>query len=251
MNDRVMKVGELARRTGLTVRTLHHYDRIGLLRPSARTRTGHRLYGLDEVRRLQQITSLRQLGLSLDGIRAALADPGFTLERALDMQIRRLDERIEVQRRLRTRLGAVRARLAAAENVSVDELTRTIEETVDMDKHYSADQLEYLARRREEVGEDRIRQVQAEWADLFRRFQEQMERGTDPGAPEAQELARKAAGLVAEFTGGDPGIAQSLGNMYREEGPEKVMEGHGMQMAPGVWEYMQKAGAILRASSRE
>lgn len=47
-----MKVGALARRTGLTVRTLHHYDEIGLLRPTQRTTAGHRLYGDEEVRRL-------------------------------------------------------------------------------------------------------------------------------------------------------------------------------------------------------
>lgn len=50
-----LKVGELARRTGLSVRTLHHYDEIGLLSPARRTATGHRLYGRDEIRRLQQI----------------------------------------------------------------------------------------------------------------------------------------------------------------------------------------------------
>ena len=48
-----MKVGELTKRTGLTVRTLHHYDEIGLLAPAERTSSGHRLYGETELRRLQ------------------------------------------------------------------------------------------------------------------------------------------------------------------------------------------------------
>lgn len=56
-----LKVGQLAKRTGLTVRTLHHYEDVGLLTPSARTESGHRLYGTREVIRLQQIVSLRQV----------------------------------------------------------------------------------------------------------------------------------------------------------------------------------------------
>ncbi|MDQ3549743.1 MAG: MerR family transcriptional regulator, partial [Chloroflexota bacterium] len=64
-----MKVGELARRTGMTVRALHHYDEIGLLSPSERTASGHRLYSAAEVERLQQIASLRQIGFPLEEIR--------------------------------------------------------------------------------------------------------------------------------------------------------------------------------------
>lgn len=60
-----LKVGELAKRCGLTVRTLHHYDQIGLLRPSARSGSGYRLYGRSDIARLHQIQVLRKLGLSL------------------------------------------------------------------------------------------------------------------------------------------------------------------------------------------
>lgn len=59
-----LKVGELARRCGLTVRTLHHYDQIGLLRPSARSDSGYRLYDRTDIARLHRIQVLRKLGLS-------------------------------------------------------------------------------------------------------------------------------------------------------------------------------------------
>jgi DNA-binding transcriptional MerR regulator len=62
MKFEALKVGELARRTGLTVRTLHHYDEIGLLNPSLHTEAGYRLYTAGDVARLQQVLSLRQLG---------------------------------------------------------------------------------------------------------------------------------------------------------------------------------------------
>lgn len=66
MEGQVWKVGQLAAATGLTVRTLHHYDHIGLVRPAGRTRSDHRLYTEAEVRRLYQVLALRQLGLPLD-----------------------------------------------------------------------------------------------------------------------------------------------------------------------------------------
>ncbi len=69
---RTWKVGELAKQTGLTVRTLHHYDEIGLLKPSRRTRSGHRLYGEADVQRLYRILALRRLGFALSEIETVL-----------------------------------------------------------------------------------------------------------------------------------------------------------------------------------
>ena len=90
----LMKVGELAKRTGLTVRTLHHYDEVGLLRPGERTLSGHRLYGEPEVRRLQQIASLKHLGVPLAEIRACLERPEYSLAHVLQMQAERIEEQI-------------------------------------------------------------------------------------------------------------------------------------------------------------
>src|SRR5579875_1270542 len=64
----LLKVGELAKHAGLTVRTLHHYDTIGLLRPAARSQAGYRLYDRADVARLHGIQALRRMGLSLSDI---------------------------------------------------------------------------------------------------------------------------------------------------------------------------------------
>lgn len=78
--DKRWKVGELAKTTGLTVRALHHYDKLGLLVPSERTEGGHRLYAEEDVRRLYRILALRQVGLPLTEIASLLdgEDPGLT-----------------------------------------------------------------------------------------------------------------------------------------------------------------------------
>jgi MerR family transcriptional regulator, thiopeptide resistance regulator len=71
MDERQWKVGELADATGLTVRTLHHFDEVGLLRPATRSQAGHRLYTADDVRRLYRIIALRHLGMPLREIAQA------------------------------------------------------------------------------------------------------------------------------------------------------------------------------------
>src|SRR6478752_6178684 len=95
---RFWKVGELAERTGLTVRTLHHYDAMGLLSPSGRTDSahgaGHRLYNAADLAKLQQITSLKLLGFSLDQIRDYLARSDYDPRRRSGQGGERLRRRI-------------------------------------------------------------------------------------------------------------------------------------------------------------
>jgi len=92
-----MKVGEIAKRTGLSVRTLHYYDEIGLLRPSTLTTSRHRVYDAAQLARLQQIKSLRQLEFSLDEIRDCLEAPELSPRRVLELHVQRIRAHIEEQ----------------------------------------------------------------------------------------------------------------------------------------------------------
>ena len=83
----LLKIGELAKRTGLTVRTLHHYDNIGLLTPSVRSDAGYRLYDRSDIARLHRIQALRRLDLSLAEIGALLSGEGADLQRVIQQQI--------------------------------------------------------------------------------------------------------------------------------------------------------------------
>jgi DNA-binding transcriptional MerR regulator len=240
MTESGWKVGELARRTGLTVRTLHHYDQVGLLRPSRRSAAGHRLYGGGEVARLQQIQSLRRLGFGLEEIREMLDRPEFSPARVVELHLERVREQIRLQQRLCERLEGIAARLRAAETVSADDLIRTIEAMSMFEKYYTPKQLEELRARAEQVGPERMREVEAEWPRLMDEVRAEMERGTDPGDERVQALARRWSGLVREFTGGNPGIERSLGSLYREESSV-----HGMEVAAmrPMMEYIGRAMA--------
>ncbi|HEX7091807.1 MAG TPA: MerR family transcriptional regulator [Longimicrobiales bacterium] len=240
------KVGELARATGLTVRTLHHYDRIGLLQPSARSSAGYRLYGEQDVARLQQIRSLRQLGFTLEQIRELLdrrGGDGASHLRVIEMHLARLREQVRAQQRLCDRLERIAKRLRAAEEVPAEELIQSIVEMTMFERYYTPEQLEQLAKRREALGEERIREVEAEWPRLMEEVRAEMEKGTDPSDPRVQALAQRWRALIEEFTGGDPGIAASLKRLYEQETTV-----HGLDTAAvrAMGEYIGRALAARR-----
>lgn len=215
------KVGELAGRTGLSVRTLHHYDEIGLLSPSRRTEAGHRIYSSGDVVRLQQIRSLRSLGFGLEEIRALLEAPGLSLGRTLELHMAGLRDQIRARQEFLQRLEAVAQRLRSAEEASAEELVDTAMEVIEMseriEKYYTPAQLEYLEGRRREFGDERIRAFEEEWKTLIEAVKGEMEAGTDPSDEKVRKLARRWMELVEAFTGGDPGISRALGEMWQRE----------------------------------
>src|SRR6266550_28152 len=101
------RVGELAAATGLTVRTLHYYEEIGLLVPSGRTNAGHRRYDDADVARLYRICLLRRLGLPLAEISRALDDSAWSLRAAMAAHLGELDRQLEAAGRSRTRLAVL------------------------------------------------------------------------------------------------------------------------------------------------
>jgi len=122
-----LRVGELDQATGLTVRTLHYYEEIGLLVASERSAAGHRRYGEADVARLYRICLLRRLGLSLDDIARALDDPQWSLRAAMAAHVAELDRRIEAGTRLRGRL----TRLVGPEGAVGDHITDDLLEVLE------------------------------------------------------------------------------------------------------------------------
>lgn len=246
MRDDFFKVGELAKRTGLTVRTLHHYDEIGLLKPSAQTASGHRLYGPEEVARLQAVLSLRQLGFPLQEIRVWLERDDFKPLEAVRLHADRLREQIDLQQKLCVRLDSLAQYLEAAdkedEQVPVERILSVIEEMNMIENYYTPEQLETLKKRKEELGEDAIKAAEQEWPQLMAAMEAEMKAGADPADAKVQALARRWRELVNAFTGGDAGIRQSLGNLWKEQG-DSLKQQHNMNFDPKLFEYVAKAHA--------
>ena len=246
MSFDALRVGELARRTGLTVRTLHHYDEIGLLKPSLHTESGHRLYTAADVARLQQVLSLRQLGFSLEQIHDCLDRPGFPLVEVIRLHLARVREQIELQKGLCERLEGLATHLEAAGEVSAEVFLQTIEVMTMIENYYTPEQLETLKKRKEELGEAGMKQGQEAWAQLYADFTAEMENGTDPADPKVQALVARQRELINAFTGGDAGIEQSLNRLWKEQG-DKLSAQHGYD--PKLMEYVAKVNQAAKGSS--
>jgi MerR family transcriptional regulator, thiopeptide resistance regulator len=194
------RIGDLARETGITVRALHHYDRLGLLSPSERTSGGHRCYTADDVRRLHRIIALRSFGLSLEQIKGVLdtrpeQDPAELLRHQLDV----VDERIRQLFDLRVRLADVLEALDHRAEPSTEQFLQVIEETMTMSEPISPEQLPDLieARRRmvadysdEEVSAltRKLEQSFAELGEQERaRLRERLRQSYRPRSEEQQE----------------------------------------------------------------
>ena len=242
--QQVWKVGELAERTGLTVRTLHHYDRIGLLSPSGRTSSihgaGHRLYTAADVARLQQILSLKMLGFGLEQIREYLSRGDYDPRRVVRLHLERVRGQTDELRQLAERLAALADALDKAEVVSADEFLDTIEVMTMIEKYYTPEQLAQIEARKAALGEERIKELNAEWPKLFAAVRAEMEAGTDPTDPKVQSLAREWYGLLDQFTGGDAALFNATRNMYANEDQIRDMDVKAMRP---MFAYIQKAAA--------
>lgn len=218
-----LKVGDLAKQTGLSIRTLHYYDEIGLLKPSQHTEAGHRLYTSGDIIRLQQIVSLRQLGFSLDEIRDCLDNPHFSPIKVMQQRIAQLREQIQLQQQLVRLLESISAHLQAAKEVDIDDFMQAIEVSTMSEelfsKYYTPEQRQYLDERGKMLGDEFIKQTQQDWQDLFAAVKAEMHKGTDPTDRKVLVLAQRWYELGERFTGGDPGIIQSVTNLYEKEFP--------------------------------
>lgn len=243
-----LRVGELAQRTGLTVRTLHHYDAISLLKPSLYTEAGYRLYTEADVARLQKVRSLRQLGFSLEEIRDCLDGNRLSTLEIIDLHLARLQEQMERQRDLYSRLETLSIHLRAAGKVSTDEILRTIEEMTMLDqmaeKYFTPEQMRTIKAAREQAGHESLEQMQEAWARLVAEIRTEMEQGTDPGDPKVQALAERWSELVNFSTGGDPAMEQSLKRLWEEQGDTLVAQFGSKYDSRPVWGYIRKAVAI-------
>jgi DNA-binding transcriptional MerR regulator len=226
MRFEALKVGELARRTGLTIRTLHHYDEIGLLKPSLHTEAGHRLYTGRDIARLQQVISLRQLGFSLEEVRDCLNRTGFSPLEVIGLHLARLREQIELQRQLCQRLDVIAAHLRTAGEVSADDFLGTIEVMTMMEKLYTPEQIKQFQEAGASVGPEEIRAVEEAWTVLLTEVR--ANRDLDPGNPQAQALARRWDELGERTMRGSqafPELKEAIAENYKQgrfEGYERA-----------------------------
>ncbi len=231
----LLKVGELARHSGLTVRTLHHFDEIGLLKPSARSEAGYRLYSRDDVARLHGIQALRHLGLPLKEIGTMLAGDGRALPMIVARQIRALDHEITQATELRARLALMMARFSAGTQPEMADWLASLEMMATYARYFSADEIRRIL--------DNWHRVEAEWPALEAETRQMMASGVPATDLAVQPLAHRWMGLIHHWLDGDFGLIERWGAMYKVEPAARKNEGPDLS----VVRYMEQATTLRMA----
>ncbi len=238
----MLKVGELAKRSGVTVRTLHHYDAIGLLTPSARSDTGYRLYTRNDVARLHQIQALRRLGLSLPDIGTVLADPDSHLSSVVEQQLQVLDSQIAESVAWRDRLAQLQGQLSRGEEPAHGDGLTTLEMVTMLDRYLTKDEQKrffMLITADNSTG--------AKWLDLVKSVREAMAMQVPPQSPEAQQLARRWVSMLVRDTHDDPQLLTKLHVMQFNEPSVQAQTG----VTPELIAFIQQAFAETNFSIYE
>ena len=236
-------VKEFAALTGVSIRTLHYYDEIGLLRPASVTDSGYRLYGQQELERLQQILFLRELRFSLKEIAQILDDPTFDKRQALHqhrqlllLQRQRLDELIRLADN--TLKGGSQMNFDLLKHDPAREMQ---EEYANEVRQRWGNTEAYAESQRKTAGYQK-----SDWQNLlsgmesiFDRFADLAREGADPASTEAQELVENWRDYISEnmYTC-TPEILHGLGQMYvSDERFQKNLDSHG----EGCAQFMSRA----------
>lgn len=240
----LLKVGELARHTGLTVRTLHHYDAIGLLAPSARSEAGYRLYNAADIARLHAIQALRLLGLPLAEIGALLGGESSSLPTIIARQIESLDQQIAQATALRERLGLLQQRLDEGAQPDMKDWLDTLEKMTTYGRYFSPAEIRSFMANWKDVAD--------RWPPLVAEVAALMSRGVPASAPEVQPLAARWMTLMGQWMDGSFDLITRWGEMYRREAVARSDDGPPAELVEYIGEAIgMRMAALLRHLSTD
>jgi DNA-binding transcriptional MerR regulator len=239
-------VGELARWAGVTVRTLHHWDAVGLLVPSGRTSSGYRVYCSRDLERLVQVLAYRELGLPLGDVRRLLDEPDTDVEDLLRAQHELLLDRIgrlqDVAALVQTARGARRMGIELTpqevrEVFGDDDPTRHAQEA--QERWGETPAYAQSAQRTSHYGKQDWERIVERQGDLEERFARALRDGLPADGEQARRLAEEhRAFLSAHFYEVDAARHRDLADLYVTDGR---FTAHYDDRQPGLAQYVHDA----------
>jgi DNA-binding transcriptional MerR regulator len=238
-------IKKLAAMAGVSVRTLHHYDAVGLVEPGTRSASGYRLYGEPELLRLQQVLFYRELDMSLEEIGRLLDSPGFDPVAALEEHRRILDARARRLDRLMETVDRTIGRLKGESMLSDKELYEgfTSEEVSKIEaevKQRWGDTEAYQQSRKRvaKMSKEQLAAAKAEFEELDKASAELLRSGTAPESAAAQAVMARRFEHLKHFYDPSPELFAGLGRMYVED--ERFKKRY-EDIATGLAEFLRKA----------
>jgi DNA-binding transcriptional MerR regulator len=242
MENRSWKIGEIASRTGLTVRSLHHYDQIGLFSPSRVTDSGHRQYTDADVVRLHQIISLKQLGFALEEIKVMINNPDYHLTDMLKMHLSRIKDQMSKLEELHVRLQHIFELLDSGQTVSSERFMMAMQlMRIIQSPHFKPGQAEEIKNLFKSLGEDELEKSNVEGQQLIAEFRKYKKKGKPPDDPGVVALAERWKREVDLFAPVDAGFIQSTEKYYSEHPEDAVQYGIDYEL----YEYIKQAVSFI------
>lgn len=236
-NEPGFTIGEVAKRAGLTVRALHHYDAIGLVHPSARSASGYRLYGAGDIQRLHAVQSLKQLGLGLDVIGAVLAGNGVSPSELVDRQIAEAERVLQDTRALKGKLLVLRDALSH-DRASPEDLLAGMNLLATYQQHLPCEGIHRML--------SRWRRAKRRWQPLATEIRECQTAGVAVDAAQIQLLAQRWMNVAMEVFGGELPTVLRWVHMHRVAPETAVHAG----LDPAMLDYLERAIEVRMAALR-
>ncbi|MBT8162328.1 MULTISPECIES: MerR family transcriptional regulator [Arthrobacter] len=214
-------IGELAEACGVSVRALHHYDEIGLLRASRRTASGHRRYTEQDVRRLYRIRGLQMLGLQLAEVGSTLESPVddlMSLRTLLENQLAHVRRQADQLKELEGRIGQMLTRLDGPAMPAPELFMSTLEMIAMLENHFTPEQRQELAARRAVLGADKIEDAKRRWVGLMEEGLGYVRDQTPVSDPAVRSWARAWDEIGSMFHSGEQTKAAAR-SMWQKEAP--------------------------------
>ncbi|MFC4586579.1 MerR family transcriptional regulator [Sphaerisporangium corydalis] len=217
----------MAQASGVTVRTLRHYDEIGLLRASERTASEHRRYTERDLRRLYRVRALRALGLSLEEIASVLADSTDDLAAMrglLTAQLRGLEEHAAHIEQLTRQIRGLLGQIDSGSMPDPDRFMTTLEMIAVFENSFTTEQQEQLAQRRTELGPEAVEAAKTEWSGLVEELLRHVQDGAPVTDPRVQALVGRWDAVGSRFHGAGAGGEQTKAAAQRmwQENSEEI-----------------------------
>lgn len=251
---KLLSIGDVAKRSGVTIRALRHYENVGLLKPQ-RTEAGQRAYAYRDIARLQHVQMLKRTGLTLRQIQVLLSGSNWAAEDVLKLQRELAVAEVEKASAKLAMLEEAIACAAAGEPADLSTLCHIIkmgEHAVSeekwqkvWDKFYSAEEQERWAAAKSKLSDATVREHERKWPALLARTEELV--GTDPAAPEAQEIVQEWNAMTQAIYDIDPVLTESAAKLY-DNMDDWPADGPEPPFSKEVWEFVKAADAALKRS---
>lgn len=223
------------------MRSLRHYDKLGLIKPKTCSTSGYRLYSHEDIQRLHQIVTLKQMKIPLLKIKSMLIEDSMSLRNTLELQQKFLQQKLAQYQKICGNVERLLAHITNQTPISLELIYTTMENIKVLEKYYTPEQLDALKQREFNLSQEKAIEYDQAWREIFDGLAHLQSQGVDASDPQTKVFAVKSRELLQLFTAGDKSIEESINTMYQQEGGGQMLRNHGLDVSDELYAYYEAA----------